>query len=349
MDLHSLADKLLIRPTDKLNKRARIDTGSECAYNCFFCYYHDTFRLERGMEAIHKDMICAQSSGMIDIDLSGGESSEHSKWLDIIALGKKYFRNVSTVSNGNKFSDKEFLQESYDTGLREILFSMHGYDSESHDRITGVAGSWKKLRKAIENAQQLGMLVRLNTTLTRQTVSHYAEYGKLLKHINPFEINFLTINPWGNCKAAERAAYNDVCQVAKCVVFHISDACYLNVRFVPFCHMVFYEYAVCDYLQHVYDPYDWNLLYSAQGNEDDEEAASCTDEFDVALINRRNSFVKRIECIKCKYFAICDGVEKTSTEPVQPISGNRIVDCNHYRKDYYTEYEDLMEKLNEDS
>ena len=48
---------------------------------------------------------------MNEIDLSGGESSIHKDWLDILDYCKEKELYVSTLSHAGKSSDFEFLKE----------------------------------------------------------------------------------------------------------------------------------------------------------------------------------------------------------------------------------------------
>ena len=96
--------------------------------------------------------------GIEEIDLSGGESSIHENWFEILDYcGELGFSSISCLSNGSRFSNMAFLKRSQEAGLSEILFSLHGWDAEGHDEVVGRKGAFKRMLKAIENAKELGM------------------------------------------------------------------------------------------------------------------------------------------------------------------------------------------------
>jgi MoaA/NifB/PqqE/SkfB family radical SAM enzyme len=57
------------------------------------------------------------------------------------------FRNIACITNGYKFADPEFIEKSQIYGLNELLFSLHGSTAETHDEMTGVKGSYHKIKK----------------------------------------------------------------------------------------------------------------------------------------------------------------------------------------------------------
>ena len=179
----------------KANERARLDTGPLCNYKCEFCYYKDQLSNRDPLEEILKRVDYIWDYGIRQIDLSGGESSVEPNWFKILDYCKAKGFTISTLSHGGKFSNMEFLQKSVEHGLSEILFSLHGYDEPTHDRITGVKGSFTKILQAIDNANELGLTVRLNCTVYDVNYAGLsANYPRLVKHIQPLELILLHSN-----------------------------------------------------------------------------------------------------------------------------------------------------------
>ena len=106
---------------------------------------------------------------------------------------------------------------------------------------------------------------------------------------------------------------------------------YVNVRYIPLCYMKGYEKYVIDYMQLPFDLYDWNIAHYFQ----EDKGGMLTkdkvkDLYNTAELQRVSSYDKPLECLKCKHFYICDGVEKGLDMPVYPVKGDKITDPIHY-------------------
>ena len=102
--------------------------------------------------------------------------------------------------------------------------------------------------------------------------------------------------------------------------------------------MIGYEKYVCNQYQHIYDRYDWNKeMYS--GTLDVSKAYTENEKIliahDVAAKDRSNDYKKPNSCITCKFYYICDGIEKKLDAPVYPVSGKKIRRVNFYRSGMY--------------
>lgn len=309
-----------------INTRAKLDTGTFCNYDCEFCYYRDELDIRTDLDIIKERADHLVQSGMTEVDLSGGESSIEPNWFKILEYCNTRFKHISCLSHGGKFANIEFLKKSYDYGLREVLFSLHGFDEETHDSITNRKGSFKKILLAIKNAHELGMVVRINTTVYNKNYNKLD--SELLNSLNPLEVNFITLNYWDDAKG-EVGDLKDVTNAIKACINEL-DVKYINVRYTPYCYMKGYERHVCNQYQHVYDTYDWN-----KGVYNKEDGSNIEKSFRAAEVDRLKYYKKPHQCMKCSHFYICDGIENELDIRVYPIEGDKIKDVIHYRKDFY--------------
>ena len=65
----------------------------------------------------------------------------------------------------------ESLVLAYEAGIRHISFSLDGATPEVHDSFRGVNGSYERTLRAIGAAQDAGLTVQVNTTVSRWTVA----------------------------------------------------------------------------------------------------------------------------------------------------------------------------------
>lgn len=309
-----------------INNRAKLDTGKLCNYSCEFCYYKKQLHERDALEQIKQRIDYIHAYGIDEIDLSGGESSVEPNWFNILDYCKGKFKRISCLSHGGKFSDMAFAQRSYDNGLREILFSLHGFTEEVHDQITGKKGAFKNLLKSIENAHSLGIEVRINTTL--YWVNYNTVDTQLLRNLNPTQINFIALNYWGDNSKADPIDYSLICDSVKTYIDQL-EGIEVNARYFPLCYMLGYEKYVKNHYDHIYDLKDWNkAIYNEQldtGIEYTHEQ-KVDQSFAEADRIRLQTCFKTDKCTTCKYFFTCDGIEnqlKGHVEP-RPVSGIKI-------------------------
>lgn len=321
--------------------RARLDTGTFCNYDCEFCYYKDQLDVKTPWEIVKKRIDHLLAYGITQVDLSGGESSVSPDWFKILDYCNDKFESISCLSHGGKFANMDFLKESKEHGLKEILFSLHGATEETHDAITGRKGSFKRILQGIANAKELGMIVRTNATVYYRNYHQLEnEYADLINSIMPVEANFLTLNYWGDFNIIEfkNVSYKDMTDGIKKCIDKLHNGIEINVRYAPYCYMEGYEKYVAGTYQHIYDVRDWNremytyLLDVSRTYTPEEKIQNA---YDACKEHRKRFYKKSLDCVKCKHFYICDGIEKEigADTPVHPAQGDKIKQVNFYRKD----------------
>lgn len=336
-NLYNRIVKVNIDYDEPLNNRAKLDTGTHCNYDCTFCYYKSELNNVTQFDVIKQRIDYLVACGITEVDLSGGESSIHRDWFKILDYCVEHGLHISTLSNGFRFADINFLRKSQEHGLKEILFSLHGYDEDSHNKIVGRPRGFKNIIRAIKNSNELGIIVRINCTITNDNYQHLDQFTKLVKQFNVREVNFLTLNYWKDAAKLQTIDYREVTPYIHKAIDQLKDTCIVNVRYTPFCFMKGYERHVCNTHQHIYDIYDWNIaVYDSKADPEEYRKDKHSVLFRTAKQNIINSYYKSKQCYQCKHFNICDGIEKQmSNVDIQPEQGDKILDVNFYRKGFY--------------
>jgi radical SAM protein with 4Fe4S-binding SPASM domain len=310
-----------------INSRAKLDTGKLCNYKCEFCYYKNHLNERDELNKIYKRIDYLFNYGIKEIDLSGGESSVEPNWFKILEYCQNKFERISCLSHGGKFSDKEFIRKSYDLGLREILFSLHCTDENTHDKIVGKKGAFKNLLRAIENAHDLKIEVRINTTIYQENFNKIDT--NFIKKINPTQVNFIALNYWRDNQDFDAIDYDSICRYVSQYIDDLKTFMEVNARYFPYCFMPDKEKFIKNHYHHIYDMKDWN---KAVYNENLDTSIYYTEKqkvkqsFEEAERLRLYSCFKNKECLNCKYFYVCDGMEKQLEGKVnpKPIFGEKI-------------------------
>ena len=304
------------------NYRVKIDTGFTCNANCFFCYYRSHLK-EPFMkkEKIFSQIKIAKSLGFQKMEYSGGESSYHPDWFDILDYTKSLNLKSSTLSNGFIFSDFNFLKKSKEKGLEEILFSMHSY-KDNHDKHLGVKGAFEKIIQAIKNSIELNLITRINITITPLNQNYlndlfdYLQKENIFQNINQF--NFLPINEWSDAK---QVGLKSQSQLNLELIYPIFDKILsqnkkdiLNIRYYPYCKIdQKYHPFIKNYIHHYIDKYDWHPFFIYNNDFYNQEKLK---NFKLKNIKfylerlknqRKSQFEYKDFCTDCKYKTLCDG------------------------------------------
>lgn len=335
---------IIFKPsTEKRSTRAYIDTGKFCNYDCEFCYYKDQLDIRDDLDLIKSRIKKAQDYGMESIEFCGGESTAEPNWFIFLQYAVECgFKSISVVTNGSMFSKPTFLLKSFQMGLTEILFSLHGSTPEMHDKIVGRKGAFNRIMYAIGNANELNIPVRINCTV--YDINHERlkdEYTILLKELKPLEVNFIAVKYNLDNAEFREVQYKDIINSIKLTIDNLKDYIkYINVRMTPFCLMQGYERYNVNHYQQIYDVYDWNRgtyeeNYCGTALSEQEQTKN---DFEAAAKFRIDGYYKAPSCKDCKNFYICDGIDnKLKDQELIPIPGKKILDPNHYRKDFYAD------------
>jgi len=333
---NELSNKLEIDNETPYCQRAKLNTGTHCNYRCEFCYYFNQLDVVTEFEKIKGRIDYLVACGIKEADLSGGESSIHQSWFDILDYCVSKRLRVSCLSNGSRFADLDFITKSKEHGLEEILFSLHGYDEESHNKMVGVKAGWRKMIKAIENANSVGIKVRINCTVTKDNYREIdGAFIELLKQYDIAQLNFLTLNYWDDASSQPVLDYKLSTDAVKRAIDKIDFIPDIRVRYTPYCYMKGYEHHVYGYYQHIYDLSDWNIaVYDERVAPEDYVGNELPALYEAAKRQRLDTYKKNKECLDCKHYYICDGYEKTFEHlDVYPEEGEKLVTPTFYLKE----------------
>ena len=334
---HPSIDQTWTELDHPLCKRAKLDTGKLCNLNCKFCYYKYQLDQMDDLDTIKKRVDYLTTYSLItEIELSGGESSIHPQWFEILDYCSQYYNHISTLSHGQKFANNEFLLKSKEHGLKEILFSVHGYGYE-HDEIVQKMGAYHKLNQAINNSLDNELITRINCTVTPENIKNLTTgfLNDILYFIERGlkQLNFIFYNYWDDNKKGQLFNYPDLTKPIE-IIIEVIKRVYpdfdIRLRYIPFC-MISEEYHSLIYgqYQHVFDTTDWNKeVYSGKQYFNKNYKYSWKESLSLgwqaAKQSRLHTYFKPKECYKCKHFIWCDGIEKQlkDTQKVYPRERN---------------------------
>ena len=331
---------------DLLTRRSRLFTGYLCNIKCKFCFYKDSKYVDIRDE-ISQQLTAGHDYGIKDWDISGGEPTILPYWFILLEYMKTELEadRIAVITNGYKFADKQFLKDSIDSGLNEVLFSLHGSCEEVHDGMTDIKGSYAKIMEAIENAMELGIFVRINTVVSKDNYLDVPKIAEKVNQIMPKCFNFLPFRLENTASEDNMVSFVDSMRYVKEAIDILDKSIRINVRYVPFCVMQGYEKYLCMYKQKMFDHYEWSehIIHWSEkirhgtpvsklelaGNKWDIETK--------AIQNTLSSItIQPFVCLKCSCLYICDCIWKTyankwGIKEFTSIDGDRIKDILHFK------------------
>lgn len=148
---------------------AYIEVTSSCNNNCIGCgtvFARDDDHAPVNIE-VWRSILPKLESKVVHLNLTGGEPTLSPNFPELLSLINGYGFGFSLFTNA-KWHNKEQLCQilGASSTLSEILISLHGPDSESHDRFTGIVGSFRETCANIRFAADQNLPVFINCIIT---------------------------------------------------------------------------------------------------------------------------------------------------------------------------------------
>ncbi|HWM94008.1 MAG TPA: radical SAM protein [Thermoanaerobaculia bacterium] len=152
---------------DNLLFSVLVELTYRCNLDCFFCYNDLALRGEpMSTEEYFRLFEELRDLEVLNLTLSGGEPLAHPDFLKLGARARELGFVVRIKSNGHALRGEmaRRLRDEVDPFLIEV--SLHGSTAATHDRQTRVPGSFERLLSNLREVLDLGMRVKINSTLT---------------------------------------------------------------------------------------------------------------------------------------------------------------------------------------
>lgn len=88
-------------------------------------------------------------------------------------------------------------------GLRSLSLSLDGACAETHDRFRGVPHTFERTLEAAARAKEAGLMLQVNTTLSRTTLPEFEAFVELMKRVRPDVWSLFVLVPTGRAEAED--------------------------------------------------------------------------------------------------------------------------------------------------
>ena len=156
-----------------------------CNLHCTHCMIEGTMqiltpeRLEKFYALLRMNKLEKRWSGLT---LTGAEITLDERLPEMAKLARDHgFEKIRIQTHGGQLADREFLARLIDAGINEFFISVTASDADSHDKITGVAGSFDRTMQGISNvAKYQCASVITNTVITDLSYQHLPSVVRLM-------------------------------------------------------------------------------------------------------------------------------------------------------------------------
>lgn len=147
---------------------AWIEITNQCNLRCKHCYNESDAQCEKVMSYEQFCLVidCLVEKGIDKIQIIGGEPFCYKTLLkqDLdYAIGK--FSKIEIFTNGTLITDEWFKYLSENSIA--VALSVYSYNSDEHDKVTNVVGSWDKTNKTIKCLKKHGIKYRVCDVLMK--------------------------------------------------------------------------------------------------------------------------------------------------------------------------------------
>ena len=195
-----------IGPNGVVMERLELHLTYTCPERCVFCSEAGRMRDYKAFPVtwgrVAKILRLHAERGVKAVHLTGGEPTIHPRFIDVLKLAKKLGMRTSVGTIGTMLKRPDFAEQCLPY-LDEALFSIHGPNSETHDRLTGRPGSFDQVTRALmtvlEKKPEFGAFV--NTVVTRQNIDLLPDTVSLVSSLGAQLIVISNTTPEGDGEA----------------------------------------------------------------------------------------------------------------------------------------------------
>ncbi|MCD6489666.1 MAG: radical SAM protein, partial [Thermodesulfobacterium sp.] len=186
-----------------------LDLTYRCNAKCVHCIMSDVNKSkseELGFEEITSLMTELENMGTFVLSFSGGEITIRDDFLKIFKEARKRGFYIAFITNGIILGrNEEMLRSIANLWPGKVGVSLYGIRPETHDRFTGIPGSFDLALKTIKFFKNEGIDVNIRTSVTKINFEEFIELSKFAEDLNVDIIPGFIIVPTlqGNLKPSE--------------------------------------------------------------------------------------------------------------------------------------------------
>jgi len=174
-----------------------------CAYACKHC------RADAQHQRHPDELTTQEAYDLIDrmaefghpiLVFTGGDPMMRRDLSDLIAYATQQGLRCSLTPTATALPTKKRLQEVKEAGIRRIALSLDSSDPGIHDDFRQVEGSWERTMNILHNAQDVGLSVQVNTTVTNFNLDTLPDMVPFIEEVSAVQWSVFFMVPTGRAE-----------------------------------------------------------------------------------------------------------------------------------------------------
>ncbi len=140
----------------------------------------------------------ARKVGARGVWFGGGEPTLHHGLVNAVKTAKDLgYRNILLQTNGLRLAYDHYLERLSNAGLNMVSLSLKGADSQSHDYMTRVPGSFELLTEAAKNLVDEKIPINADILVTSHSVRHLRSMIELAADLETASVTLMLVSMHG--------------------------------------------------------------------------------------------------------------------------------------------------------
>lgn len=174
-----------------------------CAYACVHC------RADAMHVADPNELNTEEALRLIDrladfgspiLIFTGGDPMMRKDLHELIAYATQKGLRCSLTPTATALPTTARLEKVRDAGIRRIALSLDAPSAEIHDHFRQVAGSWQRTMDILHRAQEIGISVQVNTTISKHNVDILDEMVPFIQEVGAVQWSLFFLVPTGRAQ-----------------------------------------------------------------------------------------------------------------------------------------------------
>jgi radical SAM protein len=172
-----------------------------CAYACVHC------RADAMHQRDERELSTDEAYALIDrladfgntpiLIFTGGDPMMRRDLKELIAYATLKGLRCSLTPTATALASKERLEQVKEAGIRRIALSLDAPSPKVHDNFRQVPGSWQRTMEILHRAQEVGLSVQVNTTVSKHNVDILADMIPFIQEVNAVQWSVFFLVPTG--------------------------------------------------------------------------------------------------------------------------------------------------------
>lgn len=174
-----------------------------CAYACKHC------RADAQHQRHPDELTTEEAFALIDrmadfghpiLIFTGGDPMMRRDLSDLIAYATEKGLRCSLTPTATALPTQKRLEQVKEAGIRRIALSLDSSDPTVHDEFRKVDGSWDRTMNILHNAQEVGLSVQVNTTVTKFNLDTLPDMVPFIEDVSAVQWSVFFMVPTGRAE-----------------------------------------------------------------------------------------------------------------------------------------------------